>query len=260
MPKIIIQPAMSDGSQQPVRLTINGVETELPVGQEITVTDEQFLALGHTDHNIQITVEGEAAADEIEQAPAPASTGGDAGGGGDSGDAATDILPPDATNELGGEGMTPTPETGEQEAGTSDEAEAEASVAEEAQPEAEVQSEQVPQPEAAQDEEQASGAGAAAQPEAEAPAADDTLELGSGDEVASEASQADTSSDGADPAQSPSDEGGSATGESAEQPAEAQADAGEQAPAEESVADRLEHVIEEEQAIVDELRGQGDQA
>jgi hypothetical protein len=90
MPKIIIQPAMSDGSQQPVRLTINGVETELPVGQEITVTDEQFLALGHTDHNIEITVEGEAAADEIEQAPAPASTGGDAGGGGDSGDAATD--------------------------------------------------------------------------------------------------------------------------------------------------------------------------
>jgi hypothetical protein len=38
------------------------------------------------------------------------------------------------------------------------------------------------------------------------------------------------------------------------------ADAGEQAPAEESVADRLEHVIEEEQAIVDELKQQGDQA
>jgi hypothetical protein len=70
--KIIIHPQVNAGSPTPVHLNINGVAVDLPVGQEIDVTDEQFVALGHSDHTIEITVEGEAAADAIEQAPAPA--------------------------------------------------------------------------------------------------------------------------------------------------------------------------------------------
>jgi hypothetical protein len=89
---IKILPIVAHGQPQPVHLNINGESVELPVNTDIEVTDEQFLALGHSDHAIQILVEGSTAADEAEQAPAPAGSGdgGDAGGGGDSGDAATD--------------------------------------------------------------------------------------------------------------------------------------------------------------------------
>jgi hypothetical protein len=130
MPRIKILSIVDHGQPQPVFLNINGVETELPVNTDITVTDEQFLALGHTDHNIEILVEGETAADEAEeQAPAPAGSGdgGDAGGGGDSGEAATEtseagapgapegenqpLVPAEATHDPSQPEQTSTPET-----------------------------------------------------------------------------------------------------------------------------------------------------
>jgi hypothetical protein len=93
MPRIQILSDVQAGRPSPLHLNINGVVTELPMNTEIVVTDEQFLALGHSDHAIEILVEGDTVADEAEQAPAPAGSGdgGDAGGGGASGDAPTDI-------------------------------------------------------------------------------------------------------------------------------------------------------------------------
>jgi hypothetical protein len=111
MPRIIIHSDVKAGQPMPVLLTINGEPTiELPLNQEVDVTDEQFVALAHSDHTIEITVEGEtAAADEAEQAPAPAGSGdgGDAGGGGNSGEPAADTSTSDESE------LEPTPEAAE---------------------------------------------------------------------------------------------------------------------------------------------------
>jgi hypothetical protein len=90
--KIKILSIVDHGQPASVHLNINGAARELPMNTEVEVTDEEFLALGHSDHTIEILVEGSTAADEAEQAPAPAGSGdgGDAGGGGDSGEPAAD--------------------------------------------------------------------------------------------------------------------------------------------------------------------------
>jgi hypothetical protein len=85
MTQIIIQgPAY--GSTQPVRLTVNGRETSFPAtaGRPSTTSSSTRSATPTTIRPSRRT-----AADEAEQAPAPAGSGdgGDAGGGGPSGDA-----------------------------------------------------------------------------------------------------------------------------------------------------------------------------
>lgn len=89
MPRIKILPLVDAGSPGPIHLNINGVEKSLDVGVEITVTDDEFLALGHSDHVIELQIEGNTAAVDEEQTSAPAGSG-DGGevGGGATGDAA----------------------------------------------------------------------------------------------------------------------------------------------------------------------------
>lgn len=269
MPKIIIHSDVKAGQPMPVLLTIDGAPTvELPINQEIDVTDEQLVALGHTDNTIELVIEGEAAeapvaeeapetpatpapesdtveqeptADDTEQAPAPAAAagGGDAGGGGDSGGAATDTS--------GTAQADPALVGGEQSASTSLDPASQLS-------------------EGASSDAAGEGGGTAA-------ASTDELELTSDQEVAQPASGApdDATGPSAGPELTPTPDAAPAEqpGEpqpEVEQPAPvADATAVEQAPtpAEPTASDKLEQAIELEQEALDELKnngGEGSQA
>lgn len=91
MPQIIVK-GPTYGSNQPVRLTLNGEAHEFPCNTEVLVTPEELAALQDSDHDIEIL-------DAEAEAPAPA-TGGDAGGGGDSGSPAADTPQQDGVGFL----------------------------------------------------------------------------------------------------------------------------------------------------------------